>query len=124
MPPRLLRLDVPDRVERLLELAEDAGRAEQQRDDPDHRRDRAALRLRGVLDHLLHPGRGLRPEDAAELSEDLPLRGLAPEHHPGDGDGDQQQRREREDRVVRQRGAEPRALSSPNSVKVCLKRLK
>src|SRR5207302_888924 len=44
------------------------------------------------------------------LSEDLALRGLPSEDHPGDGDGDQQQRREREDRVVRERGAEPLGL--------------
>src|SRR5205823_12594175 len=71
---------------------------------------RAALRLRDAVHYVLHAVRGLRPENAAELPEDLALRGVASEDHPGDGDRDQQQRREREDRVVRERGAKPLGL--------------
>ena len=107
-PGALLRIgfDVPDEVQRVLQLDEHRRRADDQCQDADRERELAGLGLAGVLDHRLdHLGAGSSHE-SAHFTDDAPLHGLAPEDQPAQRDRDQHERSDGEQRVVRERGRE------------------
>ena len=92
----------PDAVEGVLQLAEDADRADQQRRQADDGADDALARPVDVLQQGLHRGRALLAHQAAQLVHDLATGGDFAEGQAGHRDGDEEQRRDREQGVVGQ----------------------
>jgi hypothetical protein len=97
---------LPDRVEGVLELAEDAGGAEEQGGEADHGGEDAGGRLvRGLQQPADHLGPVLAHHPADRVHH-LAAGGVGAEHQPGDGDHDDQQGGQGEDGVVGQGGRE------------------
>src|SRR6185437_10927276 len=101
----IVRLRLPDGVERGLHLDEDAARREQQGDEADDRRDGAGTAVAGALQHVLQGLGALLAHQPAQLVDDGALRRRLAEGEPGDGDGDEQHRRDRKNRVIGDRRA-------------------
>ena len=110
-PPAGLLLPVrraPDDIEGMLKLAEDAGGADHEGDDP---RDRGHPLLVAVVRAVQEIFEGIGTGAAGkslELSQYLGLGRMRSEHPAGDGQGDDQDRRDGEERVERQRRAQAR----------------
>ena len=99
----------PDPIERILQFGEDGCRADEEKGQPEDRRDRAVGRSAfSAVEQTLHRRCPGCPEQTLKLGEDFPVDGGIAEHEAGDRDHDQQQRRDREHRVEGQGG--PHAL--------------
>ena len=104
------RLGLPDRVERALHLAEDAGGGDNQRADADHSGEDAGAGIAGAGDHRLQALRALGPDEVAQLIDDGALGCLLAESKARHGDGDDQHGRDRKDRVIGNGGAAAQRL--------------
>jgi hypothetical protein len=102
-PDAFLRAGAPDAIQRVLQLAEDRHRAQEQHRKSGDRGDGAALGLVGGLQQPLHRRGALVAHEAAQLVEDLAARRVAAEDQPGEADDDEQQRRDGKQRVVGER---------------------
>src|SRR5262245_54616520 len=102
--------DVPDLVQRRLELTERAGGAEEQHEEPDQGGQRAGTLTVRALDQRLDGGGALLPHEVADLADDLALSRLLAEHRAGHRDRDDQDGRQREDGVVGEGGPERQAV--------------
>ena len=107
--PRL-RLDLPDRVHRILQLAEDARRGDQQGHHADDAGEDPPAGLLGIGEHLLDRPGPLLADELPDLRVELPRGRLLAEDQAGDRDGDDQQRRQREHAVEGQGRAQLRDL--------------
>ena len=104
--------DLPDEVQRRLELAEDRGGANEQRDQADDGRERAPLRVRRS-ENAGHEFAASRAHKTFELGRELSGHLLSIEHQPDHADDEQHQRREGQGGVVGQRGGQPQAVVVP-----------
>ncbi len=100
----------PDAVERVLQLAEHRGRADQQQRHAEGRAGDAVRRLVEAGENALDGFGRVGAHQLAELAEDLAARRVLAEHQTGDRDHDQEQRRQREHGVVRERRAHARRV--------------
>ena len=85
----LFFLDVPDRVQRIFELAEDPRSAEEKNDHADDDSDSSSPGLRRADEHLLDRFRAGVSHQSPHLPDDLDLCLTPAKHQTGDGDGDQ-----------------------------------
>ena len=103
-----LRLDAPDRVERVLELAEDGRRPHEQRGDAQHGRQGTLVLPMDVAQHVLQGLGAGHPDQIRERAGEPAGRRVLAEDLSPDADHEDQERRDREDRVEGERRPEPR----------------
>src|SRR6266542_112205 len=99
------RLDLPNSVQRDLELPENRGSSEDQSEYGESARERAGGVFLRLLKDGLDEGCLLVAEKSLELPDDSAPNGVFSEHRTGDRDDDDQKRRQREDGVVGEGGA-------------------
>src|SRR5207248_8219238 len=97
--PAGARRRLPDGVQRVLQLDEQARGAEQQGGEAQDGGHDAARARGGVRDHQLDDPGGVGADGLARLGYEPGARRLLAVGEPGDGDEDQQQRGERQDGV-------------------------
>src|ERR1051325_3656259 len=100
------RFDLPDGVERALQLAEQSAGAEEQGGGAEDGRDDRSAVMPRRRHHRVDDAGGLLADHAAERLLDLMAHGLLAEDEAGHADDHEKEWREREDGVVRHRRAE------------------
>ena len=104
------RPHLPHRVQRRLQLADQAGRAHHHRREAQHERQACFARPHRGFEHGADQGAPLLAEQSPDLDEDLLLHAGLAERQAGHRDHDHQQRGQREGRVVGKRGGQARDL--------------
>lgn len=96
----LLFRDVPNAVQRALQLREDGRSPDEQHHKADCSRHEPAVRVAGAGDETLDQVRAVLADETRQLAGDLPHHRVAPEDRTRNGDDDHQQRRQGKDGVI------------------------